>query len=297
MKIKKSSTIVSTLIVGLSIFSPFANAESLTDQVKKSSDIKVIKSYLENNVANLTNEFLTLKDTSKLDDVEKIIDTYYEEHPAPKQMDDPSISLEDVFPKLMAENEKAFKENKSVLNNFIEDQKENSDLGQVFTYQDGDKSKVDVYLGNTGEISIVEVRTVKEAPKQDTKIEPLYTQKETRVERTTGISYNALGYQMFTLWAEGGFKYNGTNVVSQNIDADWKRHFSGSTLNLMPEVMPKTRAVSIEGHKYVEVYARMRYEAGFGIRWATAVLNSGTVESYVGCSVDGSIYGGIKRVS
>lgn len=138
----------------------------------------------------------------------------------------------------------------------------------------------------------MEFRTIKEAP-----IQPLYAQRETAIERTTGIAYNAVGSKMFTLWSEGGFKYNGSNVVSQNIDGDFQRHFWGSTLNLIPETMPKTRAISIEGYKYVEIYSRLRYEAGIGIRWASITLKSGTIETIVGCGVNGSVYGQLKRVS
>lgn len=66
----------------------------------------------------------------------------------------------------------------------------------------------------------------------------------------------------------------------------------GSTIGISDKGMGKVRNYTVSGYKYTEVYSRLYYEATFGIRWAGIVLNSDTVEVYVGSTVNGSLYGG-----
>ncbi|MGE6379235.1 hypothetical protein [Peribacillus muralis] len=291
MKINKFFIVTALFFMSLIVFTGFAKAEEINN-TSKEKDVEKIRTYLESNVSNMSTKFSTLEKDAKLEDIERIIENYYKENPAPKEMnDDNNISLEDVFPELTKKHEKAYLKSKGILNKFIEDQNESSDLGEVFTYEYENSSKVDVYLGKTGEISITEFKTVKEAPL----VQP-FAEKQTRIQRTTGISYNATGSKCFTLWAESGFKYDGKKVSPINRDADWNRHPAGSTINLLPQVMPKTRDVVLGKYTYKEVYARLKYESGWGIRWASVTMKSGTVESLVGCTVDGSIYGSAKRI-
>ena len=45
--------------------------------------------------------------------------------------------------------------------------------------------------------------------------------------------------------------------------------------------MPKTRDVNLEGYTYKKVYARLKYESDFGVRWASVTMKSGTVNQWL----------------
>ncbi|WP_342615287.1 hypothetical protein [Peribacillus frigoritolerans] len=118
----------------------------------------------------------------------------------------------------------------------------------------------------------------------------------TKKERTTGIAYNAFGGKMFTLWAQGSFNYNGKSVSVATQDGDYNRHFWGSTLNITKPTLGKARKEVVGSQTYSEVYSRLYYEAVFGIKWAGVTMKSGTVETYVGGSKSGHLYGSAKRI-
>ena len=51
----------------------------------------------------MSTEFSTLEKDAKLEDIERIIENYYKESPAPKEMNDTNISLDDGSPSLVKE--------------------------------------------------------------------------------------------------------------------------------------------------------------------------------------------------
>ncbi|MEX3745003.1 MULTISPECIES: hypothetical protein [Lysinibacillus] len=298
MKTAKKLLFLLTLIVSFTLYSESTSAASIDQE----EEIKTIRDYIENSVDELNYKFEELKSHQivNLEEIQNLIDSHYNENPAPEVMlKSNSLDIQDVFPELTKENNKAHEESKGNLGVFINTQKETNELGTVFTYKNDNSDYIDVYLGKTGDISILEFKTVGQSPEtvgQSPEIQPLYAQKYTTVQRTTGISYNGLGAQLFTLWAEASFKYNGTTVASENIDGNYKRHMAGATLNLIPEAMPKTRTVSLEGYKYAEVYSRLRYQGGIGIKWAQLTITDATLEAMIGCTVDGSVYGGLRAI-
>jgi len=292
MKNAKKILFLLTLIVSFTLYSENTSAASIDQE----DEIKTIKNYIEDSVDKLNFKFNELKSHQNvtLEEIQNLIDSHYKENPAPEVMLMSSLDIQDVFPELTKENNKAHEETKGNLGVFINSQKETNELGTVFTFKhdNSDSDYIDVYLGKTGDISILEFKTVG----QSQTIQPFYTQQYTPIKRTKGIAYNALGYELFDLWAEASFKYNGSTVASENIDGSYKRYAAGGTLNLIPEAMPKTRTVGLDGYKYAEVYSRLRYQAGIGIQWGQYTIKEALLESMVGCTVDGSVYGGIKVV-
>ncbi|MGE7113675.1 hypothetical protein [Lysinibacillus sp. NPDC047702] len=295
MKIAKKILFLLTLIATftLTLYSENSSAASLDQK----DEINTIKNYIENSVDELNYKFNELKSHQNvtLEEIQNLIDSHYKENPAPEVMlMSNSLDIQDIFPELTKENNKAHEESEGNLGIFINSQKETNELGTVFTfkYDNSDSDYIDVYLGKTGDISIIEFKTVG----QSQTIQPLYTQQYTPIKRTKGIAYNALGYELFDLWAEASFKYNGSTVASENLDGSYKRYAAGGTLNLIPEAMPKTRTVSLQGYKYAEVYSRLRYQGGIGIQWAQWTIKEALLEAMLGCTVDGSVYGGLRVV-
>ncbi|MEY9975714.1 hypothetical protein [Lysinibacillus sp. RC79] len=291
MKTARKLLFLLTLIVSFALYSEGTSAAS----IDKEDEIETIRNYIENSVDELNYKFNELKSHQivTLEEIQNLIDLHYKENPAPEEMlQSNSLDIQDVFPELTKENNKAHEESKGNLGVFINSQKETNELGTVFTYKNDNSDYIDVYLGKTGDISILEFKTVG----QSQIIQPLYAQQYTPIKRTTGIAYSALGAKLFNLWAEASFKYNGSTVASENIDGSYSRYLAGGTLNLIPEAMPKTRTVSLEGYKYAEVYSRLRYQDGIGIQWAQFTIKEAVLESMVGCTVDGSVYGGLKVV-
>ncbi|WP_413363110.1 hypothetical protein [Lysinibacillus sp. 3P01SB] len=294
MKTAKKILFLLTLILSFAFYSESISAATINQE----DEIKNIKNYIENSVAELHYKFNELKSHQNvtLEEIQNLIDSHYEANPAPEVMlKSNSLDIQDIYPELTEENNKAYEESKGNLGVFINSQKETNELGTVFTFKhdNSDSDYIDVYLGKTGDISLVEFKTVG----QSQAIQPLYTQQTTPVKRTTGIAYNAVGLKMFDLWAEASFKYNGSSVASQNLDGNYKRYAAGGTLNLIPDtVMPRTRTVVLEGYRYAEVYSRLRSQSGIGIQWAQWTIKDALLEAMVGCTVDGSVYGGLKVV-
>ncbi|MCG5253226.1 hypothetical protein [Brevibacillus agri] len=296
----------STLIAGtlmLTTVSPtFANGT--IEDGSRQEKISEIRSYINTSVPALIQELEDLKhkDDVTLGKVEKTIDTFFSEHPAPEAFNDPTLSLEDVFPAEVKKINQKYGKNKPLNNiNAFMDEKKNSierSDDKVITIKN-DMSEINVYVSQLGEIFVLEVRTVSSnAENQRTSlVQPrALTWEYTDTKRTTGIGYNAQGNKMFTLWAEGSFKYNGKSVEVDTADGDYSRHFWGSTLELTPRKLGEKRTTRVEGYTYAEVYSRLYFEAGFGIRWAQITFNSGSCETLVGSTVDGNMYGTAKTV-
>ena len=276
---------------------PFnAHAQDL-DTKENQKDIEIMRGYIQSNVSNLTEEFEKLEnDVVTLDQVENVISNYYKKHPLPDAGNNPNINLEKVFPeKSLKFKEKT--EKKLVINNLVDTQKKDSEDGQVISLTEKN-GNIDILLADTGEMLVVERKVVEKEPKT-TFITNKITRKAlpdeyTRLERTTGIAYNASGNKLFYVWAEGQFKYNGTTVSPSYKDGDYGRYAAGSTINLEERARGKSRTVVVEDQKYSEVYTDVYFESVIGIRWVGLVLKSGTVEAYVGASKYGNMYGGTK---
>ncbi|MCY8946219.1 hypothetical protein [Bacillus atrophaeus] len=275
-----------TVSLTLSIFGGSATASATN---KSQQDINDIKKYVENNVPLLQNSLSNLPKNSSLDKIEKTISNHFKEHPAPQAFNNPNLSLFDVFPEKKAEYEK-FKGKTLNLNNFIESQEKQETLGEVISFNNSNSS-VKVFLGELGDIQIVEQKTIsKSNGSNDATI-----QLTTKTERTTGIAYGTTGTKLFTLWAEGKFSYDGKKVSTVAKDGDYKRHLSGTALLITVRNLGKDRDASHGGYAYREVYSRIYVETIIGFKWAGVVLNSANVEAYVGSTAKGSIYGGTKK--
>lgn len=288
---KLSSILLVTVLVLLTFNSAFAAENS-----DREHNIKQIKTYIEESNRAIASALNDLSDNANLtlEDVQKVIEMYYKENPAPEAFNDTSLSIMDVYPEA-AKQIKEVQNEALNLNDLIRDKK--SEGEQVITLEHS-LGEINVYLADTGGIVILERRVV-ETNNSDSST--LSSWRYTDKERTTGIAYNADGFAMFSVWAEGQFQYNGSDVGHANSDGDWNRYLAGSTLNIEERKLGETRFEYLQDgntqYKYAEVYSRLYYEAGFGIRWAQITLSSGTVEVYVGSTVSGNIYGGATRVN
>lgn len=298
--IKKVLTLASVLLLfGLfnSVSSSFANETTKEENVEKARD------YIENNVTEL-NEILTSmeekQDDYDLQKVQSIIDDYYNKNSAPEELlNDKSLSIDDVFP---LENEKHAEagQEKAVLDfgELISDVKENPSEGDSVYEFPHENGVVTVYVSNTGEVMISDdsISPALNLNNQVVATAAAAKMKTTKTKRTTGIAYNGLGAKMFTIWAEGNFKYDGKTAKHANTDGNVQRHFWGSTLVMQNRAIGAKRTITIGSYKYPEVYTRVYYEAQFGLRWAGITMKSATVEAYVGSSNIGSLYGGTKKL-
>ncbi|GIN25554.1 hypothetical protein NSQ93_22605 [Bacillus sp. FSL W8-0445] len=278
-------TLFLLVVVTLSILglSPSGVSASETDRQK---DIQEIRHYVENQMPILESELKQLPSNSSLEEIEELISEHYKKHPAPKALENPELSVFDVFPDKVNKYNKL--EGKTLsLNNLMTDPKLSS-LGEIINFEN-DNSKVAVLLGETGDINIIEQKSSPSSQSKRNKI-ALATGKE----RTTGVGYGLGGAKLFTVWAEGNFSYNGKKVSVISKDGDYSKHFWGSTLTLTSKGMGKERDASIGKYKYKEVYSRLLVESIAGFKWGGVVLRTKTVEVYVGSTVNGNIYGGTK---
>ncbi len=270
-----------------------------TPQVQANSnqkDINDIREYVEKNVPKLVKKLSKLQNkTTSLEEIQKVIDQYYKKNPSPDAMNDPSINLKDVFPEKAKEAQPG---DKFVINEFISNQKQVDQDGRLleFNIQNG---KVNVFVGDTGEIVILQQKT-EEENKELSKIQTSQITmaaasgpRITSIESTTGIGYSAAGGKMYTLQAEGQFSYTGSDVNVYYGDGYWQRHLWGSTLSISDRGMGKSKKYNTGGYTYAEVYSRLYVEAQYGFRWAGITMNSNTVEAYVGSTVTGNLYGGL----
>lgn len=296
--LKKICMSTMTLVLLSGVSSSFAHAEGSESKEEK---IEEARSYIEESKKDTINLLKDLeKENATLESVEKTLDKYYEENPAPKEViNDQNLSLEDVFP---GEVERIEEETLN-LNKFMSE-KENdvareNDNGEFIEFKNGENT-VDVYVGETGGVFVLETKTIDEPSNKSlinatSEVGALAT-KTTSKRKTTGICYNALGAKMFTLWSLGSFKYTGKTVSVATKDGGWQRHFWGSTLNVSKPILGATRSESVGSEKYAEVYSRIYFESVFGLKWAGVTMKSGTVETYVGGSKTGGMYGSARKV-
>jgi len=273
------------VVVTLSILG-FSPSGALARQTTKEKDIQEVRHYVEKRMPILESELKQLSKNSSLEEIEELISNHYKKHPAPKALQNPELSVFNVFPDKVKKYKKF--EGKSLnLNNLMNDPRSSS-LGEMITFEN-DNSKVSVLLGETGHINILENKKVSSPRPQKNKIA-----LATGTERTTGIGYGLGGAKQFTVWAEGNFRYDGKKVSVISNDGDWVRHLFGSVFTYTPKGMGKVRDASIGKYKYKEVYSRLLVETLAGFKWGNAVFGTKTVEVYVGSTVNGNIYGGTK---
>lgn len=289
---KLCSFLVSVVLLLTTFSSAFAQENTSDDQKEKK--IAEIREYIEQSVSSIVSSLQALETQEHvtLEIVENTIEDYYKNHPAPNAFADLSLSLEDVFPEEVKQIREEYGKNFTLnLNDLINSKKQMKRKDDHLITLKHDSGEIDVYISKLGEIFILENKTLPNKESIQNENSALATWQYTRTERTTGVAYNALGLKMFTLWAEGSFKYNGSDVDHVNADGDWQRHFWGSTLDITTRALGSKRFEYVEGYKYAEVYSRLYFEAGFGIRWAQLTFNSGTVEVEVGSTVSGNLYG------
>lgn len=295
--LKKSLILVPLVALGLS--------STYHPVLAEESNLDVARDYIESNVSKINGVMNVLemaqKDLSS-DQVQEVISNYYKEHPAPQDLiTDKDLTIEDIYPN--KENDVNFQpQNASLsLEELMEDAKDNP-YSEGHTYEfSNDEDETSVYVSNTGEVMISTstiMPSVKSVDDNRTTFTTLAASsyKNTKTKRTTGIAYNALGLKTFTLWAEGSFKYNKSSAKHANADGDVQRHLFGSTLEMVNKAVGKKRTVYEGKQSYPEVYTRVYFESTIGIRWAGVVIKSATVETYVGATKIGSLYGGLKRL-
>ncbi|MBJ6362471.1 hypothetical protein ACFOQM_14490 [Paenibacillus sp. GCM10012307] len=291
MKIKTS--ILLSIILIFSVFSS-ASAEGNRNVDSREKNIKEIKEYIEKNVPSIIASLQELNvEDATLSNIEKTIETYYKENPAPSAANDPALSLAIIFPGEVKEMGDEYQHSTLNINDFLSTKKEiKNKEDNIITFKDNYGS-IDVYISSLGEIFILETRQFDEPSQKQSIVQnvPLNTWNNTSTSTTTGIGYNALGFKLFTLTASGSFRYNGSDVQTLNSDGNWERHFWGSTLDISERALGASRTIHIGNYKYAEVYSRLYFEGGIGVRWAQFVLNSATVEVNVGSTVTGNLYG------
>ncbi|CAN2247494.1 hypothetical protein [Bacillus vallismortis] len=270
------------------VFSIFGGSVSAAPKQKSQQDIIDIRNYVQKTVPLLKSSLESLPENTSLDKVEKTISNHYKNNPAPKAFSNPDISLYDVFPEMKSELEK-FNGKAFNMNSFMAEQEKNKSYGNVLTFETNN-STVKVYLGDMGDIQILEQKTLSGSPKSDANVQGM-----TKTERSTGIAIGLGGQKLFTLWAEGRFNYDGKKVTASYKDGDYKRHMFGTALAISPRVLGQDRDASHGGYAYREVYSRIYVESIIGFKWAGIVLNSALVEAYIGSTAQGSIYGGVKK--
>lgn len=280
------------LVSGLSV--SFANAESVTPSQE---NIQAAREYIETSKVDTLNILRDLQQQNPtLEQVEAALDKYFEENPAPEEVvNDPNLSLEDIYPEQTEEVDTLN------LNEFMSEKEQASVNGNTdnFVQMESPVGQVSIYVGDTGGIYILENKEVKEPIIKDS-IDAEDTGalglKTTKKRKTTGVCYNSLGLKMFTLWAQGSFYYSGKTVSVATRDGDFQRHFWGSTLSTSVRALGKARNEVVGKEQYAEVYSRVYYESLIGLKWAGVVAKSGTVETYVGASKSGGMYGAAVRI-
>lgn len=290
------------LVPLLLLFGLFNSASlSFAEEVDKEDNVVKAKNYIENNVTELNDILSSLEKRQAdldLQEIQAVIDNYYSKNPVPKELvDDKSLTIDDVFP--VEKNEKSVQQEEAVLDfeELITEAKEDLAEGDSIYEFSNENGVVTVYVSKTGEVMLLDRSAVPTLNlEKNNQVMAVAAWKTTRTERTTGIAYNAFGFKMFTIWAEGNFQYNGTSARHADADGNVQRHVWGSTLVMENRAVGAKRTVTVGSYKYPEVYTRVYFEASLGIRWAGVTMTSATVEAYVGGSQTGSVYGGTKKL-
>ncbi|MRG28555.1 hypothetical protein [Laceyella tengchongensis] len=162
------------------------------------------------------------------------------------------------------------------------------DNGTWFVFDRKGGGKVGAFVFHGGSTSLMELSLGK----------GIGTEANTCQKTTTCIGrVAATGSDLFWLKAVGDFWYNGSSSSITYNDGDYGRYFLGGGLTLTPLYMGSTRTYYLDGHRYSEVFTRIKAEFTTNIKYATWTFTGGTVESYVGTTVTGNTYGGCKRIS
>ncbi|ARW37817.1 MULTISPECIES: hypothetical protein [Bacillus] len=273
------------------VTSIYGGTASAVEPKDSQRDKEQIKNYVENAVPLLQDSIEFLPKDSSLEKIEKTISKHYKNHPTPSAFNNPNLSTNNVFPEMKSQLDK-YKGKALNINDFIFEQDKTESLGKVFTFKN-ENSTVKVFVGDIGDIQIIERKTVS-APKDSD--DQASAKLSTRTERTTGIGYGTNGAKLFTLWAEGRFEYNGKKVSVAQKDGDYNKHFGGSGLDISVRKLGAERDASYGGYAYREVYSRIYVESVVGFKWLGVIINSKTVEAYIGAGANGAVYGGLKKI-
>lgn len=296
---KKVSFLLSLLLVVVFSSLSVSSAEE-NDFKTKELKVEKVREYIENNVKELNEIFGSMEDQElNLEDVEEVIEGYYNINSAPVEIiKDENLSIDDIYPDEIDNGNKRIKESQTLNFEELITSVENNPTEKDSVYEfNNETGQVTVYIANTGEIMILDKTVVPtEEISQLDKVTPYATWKTTKTERNTASTFNAIGTKMFTMWAEGNFQYDGKSAKHANYDGDIQRFTSGSNLVLEKKAEGKTRTNVVDTYKYPEVYTRAYFESSFGIKWLGITMKSATVETYVGASHIGSLYGGARQI-
>lgn len=273
------------------VISIYGGTASAAEPKNSQQDKEQIKNYIEYAVPLLENSLEFLPKDSSLEEIENTISNHFKMHPTPSAFNNPELSIVNVFPEKKAEFEK-YKGKTLNMNDFITDQDKTDSLGKVFTFKNHN-STVKVFLGDMGDLQILEQKTISASNDSD---DQASAKLSTKTERTTGVAYGTNGAKLFTLWAEGRFNYDGKKVSVAQKDGDYNKHFAGSGLDIAVRKLGAERDASYGGYAYREVYSRIYVESVIGFKWLGVIINSKTVETYIGAGANGSVYGGLKKI-
>lgn len=280
------------MLFGLFSIASLSSAAEIEEE-----NIVKAKNFIGNNVEQLNNILSKMEKVQKdfsLEEIQDVVDDYYLNNPVPQELlENQSLTTE--------EKDEMFTEKKEDvlnLNELISEAKEDLVEGDSVYELTNENGVISIYVAKTGEVMLLEQKTMPTLPNLtiDEDFQVAASWRTTRTERTTGVAYNALGYKMFTLWAEGNFLYNGSSADHANADGNVQRHAWGSTLELDNRAIGAKRTTRIESYLYPEVYTRVYFESNLPVNWGNITMSSATVEVYVGGSQTGSLYGGLKQL-
>ncbi|ERM20258.1 hypothetical protein ACEU2D_24770 [Brevibacillus laterosporus] len=294
---KKLAGLALSTMLAMSAFSMVP--EAYAKELNKEDTISVVKDYMDKHVPELINDLEKLKsrEIENSEEIEKVIEEHYKKFPAPQEMNDSSLSVEDIFP----EKSKAIKlynaknKNKFSVGNFMEKHNSPSGYGHFIDYNKRDGELV-VYVGDAGEVIVQSLSTIAE-PSLDTKeVKASAKAKKTEKKESRYEFYNGWGLKSLEVWAKGQFEYDGKKVKATYSDGDWKKYIGGTVLTVDERALGKVRNFSEGNNDYCEVYTRLRAEGIIGWKYFGITLNTETFEVYVGSTVKGSTYGGINEL-
>lgn len=294
---KKLAGLALSTMLALSAFSIVP--EAYAKELNKEDTISVVKDYMDKHVPELIHDLEKLKSKKieNSEEIEKVIEEHYKKFPAPQEMNDSSLSVEDVFP----EKSKALKlynaknKNKFSVGNFMEKHNSPAGYGQFIDFNKKDGELV-VYVGDAGEVIVQSLSTIEEPSLNAKEVKASATAKKTERKESRYEFYNGWGLKALEVWAKGQFEYDGKKVKAVYNDGDWKKYVGGTILTVDERALGKVRNFSEEKEDYCEVYTRLRAEGIIGWKYFGITLNTEIFEVYVGSTVKGSTYGGINEL-
>ncbi|MED1664124.1 hypothetical protein [Brevibacillus laterosporus] len=293
---KKLAGLALSTLLAMSAFSMVP--EAYAKELNKEDTISVVKDYMDKHVPELIHDLekLKSKEIENSEEIEKVIEEHYKKFPAPQEMNNPSISVEDIFPEKSktlklynAKNKKNFS-----VGNFMEKHNSPAGYGKFIDFNKKDGELV-VYVGDAGEVIVQSLSTIEESLNAK-EVKASAKAKTTEKKESRYEFYNGWGLKSIEVWAKGQFEYDGKNVKAIYNDGDWKKYVGGTILTVDERALGKIRNFSEEKEKYCEVYTRLRAEGIIGWKYFGITLNTETFEVYVGSTVKGSTYGGINEL-